>query len=78
MNFCYEGRVIDIVEMMYICMIVYKLYIQVICNCSEINDFVIIKIKIKNVCFVVIVMLCLYENERKNNNSDIYKGIISL
>lgn len=78
MNFCYEGRVIDIVEMMYICMIVYKLYIKVICSCSEINDFVIIKIKIKNVCFVVIVMLCLYENERKNNNSDIYKGIISL
>lgn len=51
-----NGRVIDIVEMMYICMIVYKLYIEVICNCSEINDFVIIKIKIKNVCFVVIVM----------------------
>lgn len=49
-----------------------------ICNCSEINDFVIIKIKIKNVCFVVIVMLCLYENERKNNNSDIYRGTISL
>lgn len=78
MNFCYEGRVIDIVEMMYICMIVYKLYIQVICNCSEFNDFVIIKIKIKNVWIVVIVMLCLNENERKNNNSDIYKGIISL
>lgn len=78
MNFRYEGRVIDTVEMTYICMTVHKLYIQVTCSRSEINDLVIIKIKTKNVCFVVTVTSCSYENERKNNNSDIHKGTTSL
>lgn len=55
MNFRYEGRVIDTVEMTYICMTVHKLYIEVTCNRSEINDLVIIKIKTRNVCFVVTV-----------------------
>lgn len=78
MNFRYEGRVIDTVEMTYICMTVHKLYIQVTCNHSEINDLVIIKIKTKNVWIVVTVTSCSNENERKNNNSDIYKGTTSL
>lgn len=78
MNFRYEGRVIDTVEMTYICMTVHKLYIQVTCSRSEIDDLVIIKIKTKNVCFVVTVTSCAYENERKNNNSDIHKGTTSL
>lgn len=60
-----NGRVIDTVEMTYICMTVHKLYIQVTCSRSEINDLVIIKIKTKNVCFVVTVTSCSYENERK-------------
>lgn len=78
MNFRYEGRVIDTVEMTYIYMTVHKLYIKVTCSRSEIDDLVIIKIKTKNVCFVVTVTSCSYENERKNNNSDIYKGTTNL
>lgn len=78
MNFRYEGRVIDTVEMTYICMTVHKLYIQVTCSRSEIDDLVIIKIKTKNVWIVVTVTSCSNQNERKNNNSDIYKGTTSL
>lgn len=73
-----NGRVIDTVEMTYICMTVHKLYIKVTCSRSEINDLVIIKIKTKNVWIVVTVTSCSNENERKNNNSDIYKGTTSL
>lgn len=72
-----EG-LLTVLQMTYICMTVHKLYIQVTCNRSEINDLVIIKIKTKNVWIVVTVTSCSNENERKNNNSDIYKGTTSL
>lgn len=79
MNFRYEGRVIDTVAddvHMHDCTQLYIL--QKTCSRSEIDDLVIIKIKTKNVCFVVTVTSCSYENERKNNNSDIHKGTTSL
>lgn len=72
-----EG-LLTLLQMTYICMTVHKLYIQVTCSSNEIDVLVIIKIKTKNVCFVVTVTSCSYENERKNNNCFIYKGTTSL